>query len=70
MPAVSRVYRYPRHALYVRICHWINVAAVTLLLASGLQMEGELFITAFSSEDRQEGVRAFLEKRQPDLTGR
>jgi thiosulfate reductase cytochrome b subunit len=38
MSAVSRVYRYPRHALYVRICHWINVAAVTLLLASGLQI--------------------------------
>jgi thiosulfate reductase cytochrome b subunit len=38
MSAVTRVYRYPRHALYVRICHWINVVAVTLLLASGLQI--------------------------------
>ena len=38
MSAVPRVYRYPRHALYVRICHWINVVAVTLLLASGLQI--------------------------------
>jgi thiosulfate reductase cytochrome b subunit len=38
MPAVSRVYLYRRHALYVRICHWINVLAVLLLLASGLQI--------------------------------
>ena len=38
MPAVLRAYRYPRHALYVRICHWINVLAGVLLLASGLQI--------------------------------
>jgi enoyl-CoA hydratase len=45
-------------------------AALETPLASGLQLERELFITAFSSNDRQEGVRAFLEKRQPDFTGK
>jgi len=39
-------------------------------LAAGLQYERELFITAFASDDRVEGVRAFLEKRAPRFAGR
>jgi enoyl-CoA hydratase len=45
-------------------------SALETPLASGLQLERELFITAFSSDDRQEGVRAFLEKRTPEFRGR
>jgi thiosulfate reductase cytochrome b subunit len=34
----SKPYGYPRHPLAVRITHWVNVLAVTVLLMSGLQI--------------------------------
>lgn len=45
-------------------------AALEAPLSAGLAYERELFITAFGSEDRTEGVRAFLEKRAPAFRGR
>ncbi|MBI4409329.1 MAG: enoyl-CoA hydratase/isomerase family protein [Gemmatimonadetes bacterium] len=45
-------------------------AALEMPLSAGLRYERELFVTAFTSEDKQEGVRAFLEKRAPEFRGR
>jgi enoyl-CoA hydratase len=45
-------------------------AAAEMPLTAGLAFERELFVTAFASEDRTEGVAAFLEKRTPDFQGR
>lgn len=45
-------------------------AALELPLTAGLAHERELFITAFGSEDRSEGVAAFLARRAPQWKGR
>jgi enoyl-CoA hydratase len=45
-------------------------AALESPLSAGLAHERELFVAAFASDDRVEGVRAFLEKRTPDFKGR
>jgi enoyl-CoA hydratase len=39
-------------------------------LREGLEREIDLFALCFSSEDKEEGVRAFLEKRKPQFKGR
>ena len=40
------------------------------LLQSGLDYERKAFTILFATEDRQEGVSAFLEKRKPEFKGR
>jgi enoyl-CoA hydratase len=45
-------------------------AALSLPLADGLKLETALFQLCFASEDKAEGVRAFLEKRAAKFTGR
>ncbi|MEP6690873.1 MAG: enoyl-CoA hydratase-related protein [Gemmatimonadaceae bacterium] len=45
-------------------------AALSLPLEEGMKLETALFQLCFSSEDKAEGVRAFLEKRGAKFTGR
>lgn len=44
-------------------------ASVRAPLDEGLRLERTLFGLAFASQDKEEGVRAFLEKRTPDFRG-
>ncbi|MET8041741.1 enoyl-CoA hydratase-related protein [Micromonospora sp. NPDC005215] len=39
-------------------------------LNSGLAWETQLFAALFATDDRREGMTAFVEKRKPDFTGR
>jgi enoyl-CoA hydratase len=45
-------------------------AALETTLEAGLRLEIEAFAATFASEDRIEGLRAFLEKRSPRWKGR
>ena len=45
-------------------------AASEMPMAAGLAYETELFATCFASDDKREGVAAFLEKRPASFTGR
>jgi enoyl-CoA hydratase len=60
-----------RHSpLALRLIKQAVRAAAEMPLAAGLALERELFVTAFSSDDRREGIEAFLEKRTPEFRGR
>ncbi len=45
-------------------------AAFEMSLTDALAHERRLFYLLFASEDQKEGMAAFLEKREPDFTGR
>jgi enoyl-CoA hydratase/carnithine racemase len=46
------------------------LAAEETSLSAGLESERRLYELAMATEDRVEGMRAFLEKRDPDFKGR
>jgi len=59
-----------RAPLAVRLGKRAVLAADESSLAEGLKVERGLFEEAMASEDRVEGMKAFLEKRQPRFQGR
>jgi len=56
-----------------RALEWAKLAidrGMDMDLEAGLQMELELFASCFATEDRNEGIAAFIEKRTPQFKGR
>ena len=59
-----------RPPLAVKLAKQAVLAAEETPLTAGLANERRLFELAMATEDRVEGMRAFLEKRRPSLQGR
>jgi enoyl-CoA hydratase/carnithine racemase len=59
-----------RPPLAVRLAKQAVLAAEETALTAGLDQERRLYELAMATEDRVEGMRAFLEKRKPDFKGR
>jgi enoyl-CoA hydratase len=58
-----------RPPLAVRAAKEAVNQALELSLSAGLDHERKLFALLFASEDKREGMRAFLEKRPPHFSG-
>ncbi len=54
----------------VRLAKEAVLLASDAALAGGLTFERKAFALTFATEDRREGIAAFLEKRKPDFKGR
>ncbi|HHR6453674.1 TPA: enoyl-CoA hydratase-related protein, partial [Providencia alcalifaciens] len=54
----------------------VNAAKAALVsaqeshLTEGLKLERQYFVSLAGTDDRQEGIAAFFEKRSPQFTGR
>ena len=63
----ARVARRPPIA--TRLAKQAIIAADETALSVGLEAERRLYELSMATEDRVEGMRAFLEKREPDFRG-
>lgn len=59
-----------RPAIAVELAKRAVLAAEETPLGAGLAIERELFLLAMASDDRREGMAAFLERRPPRFSGR
>jgi len=59
-----------RPPLAVRLGKEAVNQALEVPLSAGLEFERKLFYLLFASDDKREGMRAFLEKRPGRFTGR
>jgi enoyl-CoA hydratase/carnithine racemase len=59
-----------RPPLAVRLAKQAVLAADEMTLSAGLAHERRLYELTMATEDRVEGMQAFLEKRRPDFKGR
>jgi len=59
-----------RPPLASRLAKQAVLAAEETAMSAGLEQERRLYELAMASEDRVEGMRAFLEKRRPEFRGR
>jgi len=59
-----------RSPVALRVAKEAVNAAYEMSLTDALAHERRLFYLLFASEDQKEGMAAFLEKREPDFTGR
>ncbi len=57
----------PLSVLYIKRC---TREGLQMALEQGLALERQAFVATLASEDRREGVSAFLEKRTPRFQGR
>lgn len=59
-----------RPPIAARLAKQAVLAAEETTLSAGLESERRLYELAMATEDRVEGMRAFLEKREPEFEGR
>ena len=59
-----------RPPIAVKLAKQAVLAAEEMPLSAGLQHERRLYELTMATEDRVEGMRAFLEKRRPEFEGR
>jgi enoyl-CoA hydratase/carnithine racemase len=68
MELAERIARRP--PLAARLAKQAVLAAEETSLAAGLEQERRLYELAMATEDRVEGMQAFIEKRKPEFKGR
>jgi enoyl-CoA hydratase/carnithine racemase len=68
MELAGRIARRPPIA--TRLAKQAVIAADETALSAGLETERRLYELAMATEDRVEGMQAFIEKRKPDFKGR